>query len=52
VAGWGIAHIPGVAEIVVEYIDLVLLGVVAVSVLSIGIHWWRERREISDEETA
>jgi membrane-associated protein len=52
IVGWGIAHIPGVSEIVIEYIDLVLLGVIAVSVLSIGIHWWRERREIRDEEVA
>jgi len=50
IAGWGVAHIPGVSEIVIEYIDLVLLGVIAVSVLSIGLHWWRERREIRDEE--
>jgi len=50
VAGWGVAHIPGVAEIVIEYIDLVLLGVVGVTVLSVGVHWWRERREIRDEE--
>jgi membrane-associated protein len=51
VAGWGVAHIPGVAEIVVEYIDLVLLGVVGVTMLSIGVHWLRERREIRGEET-
>ncbi len=51
VVGWGLAHIPGVSELVVKYIDVVLLGVVAVSVVSIGIHWWRERREIRDEET-
>ena len=51
VAGWAIAFIPGVAELVVTYIDIVLLGVVAVSIGSIGIHWWRERREIRDEET-
>jgi membrane-associated protein len=50
VAGWGVAHIPGIAEIVIEYIDLVLLGVVGVTVISVGIHWWRERREIRDEE--
>jgi len=49
VAGWAVAHIPGVADLVVKYIDLVLLGVVGISVLSIGIHWWRERREIRDE---
>ena len=52
VAGWGVAHIPGVAEIVVEYIDLVLLGVVGVTMLSIGVHWLRERREIRGEETS
>jgi len=51
-AGWLIAFIPGVAELVVEYIDIVLLGVVGVSISSIGIHWWRERREIRDEESA
>jgi len=50
VAGWGVAHIPGVAEIVVEYIDLVLLGVVGVTVVSIGVHWWRERRVIRGEK--
>lgn len=50
VAGWGIAHIPGVAELVIQYIDIVLLGVVGVTLLSIGIHWLRERREIRDEE--
>lgn len=49
-AGWAIAHIPGVSDIVIEYIDIVLLGVVAISILSIGIHWWRERREIREEE--
>lgn len=48
--GWAIAFIPGVSELVIEYIDLVLLGVVVVSVGSIALHWWRERREIRDEE--
>lgn len=47
--GWGIAHIPGVAELVTKYIDIVLLGVVAVSVLSVGFHWLKERREMSKE---
>ena len=48
-AGWGVAHIPGVAELVTKYIDIVLLGVVAVSVLSVGLHWLKERREIAAE---
>jgi membrane-associated protein len=51
-AGWAVAFIPGVADLVVEYIDIVLLGVVGISIASIGIHWWRERREIRDEESA
>lgn len=50
-AGWVLAHIPGVAEFVVKYIDLVLLGVVALSLLSIGVHWLRERREIREESS-
>jgi membrane-associated protein len=47
--GWGIAHIPGVADIVTKYIDVVLLGVVAVSALSVGYHWLKERRTIAKE---
>ena len=47
--GWGIAHIPGVAELVTKYIDIVLLGVVGVSVISVGLHWLKERREIAAE---
>lgn len=47
--GWGIAHIPGVAELVTKYIDIVLLGVVGISVISVGLHWLKERREIAAE---
>ncbi len=47
--GWGVAHIPGVAELVTEYIDLVLISVVVVSVASVGLHWLKERREIARE---
>lgn len=47
--GWGIAHIPGVAELVTQYIDVVLLGVVAVSVASVVLHWLKERRAIAKE---
>lgn len=49
VVGWGIAHIPGVAELVTKYIDIVLLGVVGVSVVSVGLHWLKERRAIAKE---
>lgn len=47
--GWGIAHIPGVADIVTEYIDVVLLGVVGISIVSVGLHWLKERRAIAKE---
>ncbi len=50
--GWLIAFIPGVADLVVEYIDIVLIAVVVVSVGTIGIHWLRERREIREEDPA
>jgi membrane-associated protein len=50
--GWLVAFIPGVADLVVEYIDLVLIGVIVISVGSIGIHWLRERREIREEDPA
>ena len=49
VVGWTLALIPGVADIVIKYIDVVLLGVVAISALSIAVHWWRERRAIVAE---
>jgi membrane-associated protein len=50
--GWFIAHIPGVAELVTEYIDLVLIAVVVVSVGSVALHWLKERRAISNESGA
>jgi membrane-associated protein len=49
IIGWAIAHIPGVAALVTEYIDLVLIGVVVVSAASVGIHWLRERRTMAKE---
>lgn len=48
-AGWGLAHIPGVAELVTKYIDAVLIGVVVVSIVSVGLHWLKERREMAKE---
>jgi membrane-associated protein len=49
ILGWAVAHIPGVAALVTEYIDLVLIGVVVVSAASVGIHWLRERRTMAKE---
>ena len=47
--GWGVAHIPGVADIVTEYIDLVLLGVVAIAIVAIIWHAIQSRREVERE---
>lgn len=47
--GWGVAHIPGVAEIVTEYIDLVLIGVVLIAVGFIVWHAIQSRREVERE---
>lgn len=47
--GWGVAHIPGVAEVVTQYIDLVLLGVVAIAIIAITWHAIQSRREVARE---
>ena len=47
--GWGVAHIPGVADLVTEYIDLVLLGVVAIAICFIVWHAIQSRREVERE---
>ncbi len=47
--GWALAHLPGVAELVTEYIDLVLIGVVAAGGLFVVYHVWKERRTIARE---
>lgn len=49
ILGWLVAHIPGVAELVTEYIDLVLIAVVVVSIGSVFLHWLKERRTIVKE---
>lgn len=47
--GWGVAHIPGVADVVTQYIDLVLIGVVIVAVGFIVWHAIQSRREVERE---
>lgn len=49
ILGWLVAHIPGIAELVTEYIDLVLIAVVVVSIGSVVLHWLKERRTIVKE---
>lgn len=50
VLGWGVAHIPGVSEVVTEYIDVVLLTVIGLALLGIGYHALHERHERKKEE--
>jgi membrane-associated protein len=44
ILGYGLAHIPGVAEFAARYIDLVLLGIVVVSIVPVVIRAARARR--------
>lgn len=50
--GWGVAHIPGVAEIVTEYIELVLIGVISIAVIGIAYHLISERIKMRREDRA
>lgn len=47
--GWAIAHIPGVADVVTQYIDVVILGVLAVALCFIVVHAIQSRREVQAE---
>lgn len=47
--GLGVAHIPGVADVVTQYIDLVLLGVVGIAIVAIAWHAIQSRREVARE---
>lgn len=51
VLGWGIAQIPGVADWVIAYIDIVLLVIIGFVILAITYHWLHERHQqkIEDE---
>lgn len=48
--GWGVAHIPGVSEIVTEYIDIVLLTVIGLAAIGVGYHALHERHTRKKEE--
>jgi membrane-associated protein len=50
--GFGFGHIPPVANFVEKYIDLVLLGAVLISVLSVGVHLLRSSRKAKKEHAA
>ena len=52
VLGWGVAHIPGVSEVVTEYIEIVLLVVIGMALAGIGYHALKERHERKQEEEA
>ncbi|RII94056.1 DedA family protein [Clavibacter californiensis] len=42
--GFLLGRIPGVADFVGEYIDVVLIGIVVISVGGIALTYWRQRR--------
>lgn len=54
-AGWGFAHLPGVAELVTQYIDVVLIGVIALAAITVLIHYLHTRqrgRALAAEQAA
>ena len=48
--GWGVAHIPGVAELVTQYIDIVLISVISIALLGIAYHLISERLKMRSEK--
>ena len=48
--GYGIAQIPGVADWVVEWIDLVLIIIVGFVLIGIAYHWFHERHQQRKED--
>ena len=51
-AGYFLGQIPGVADFVAKYIDLILIGIVVLSIVSILISTLRARRNRRDDENA
>lgn len=47
--GWGVAHIPGVADLVTQYIDIVLIGVISIALIGIAYHLISERIKMRAE---
>lgn len=47
--GFGIGYIPWVAEIVTKYIDLILVGVVVITIAATTWHYFRERAKVRRE---
>jgi membrane-associated protein len=54
--GFGIGFIPPISDFVTHYIDLILIGVVVLSISGTGWHYFRERakvrREAADAQTS
>ena len=50
--GYVIAYIPWVAQFVTKYIDVILLGVVAITLGVTVWHYFSERRKAKDETAA
>ncbi|PPF53904.1 hypothetical protein C5B94_09050 [Clavibacter michiganensis] len=45
--GFFLGRIPGVADFVGKYIDIVLIGIVVISVGGIALTYWRQRRRVA-----
>ncbi|WP_353988340.1 DedA family protein [Ruicaihuangia caeni] len=50
--GWAVAHIPAVRDFVTQYLEFVLLGVIALTLAIIGTHWVRMRLAIRRERSS
>ena len=47
--GWGLGHIPGVADFLAQYLDLVLIGIVVLSVAPVLVRVIALRRKARTE---
>ena len=50
--GYGIGFVPGLGDLVTEYIDVILLGAVAATVIVTAWHYFSERRKAAKERAA
>ncbi|GAA2528208.1 hypothetical protein GCM10009860_04930 [Microbacterium mitrae] len=50
--GYGIGFVPGLGDFVTEYIDVILLGAVAATVIVTAWHYFSERRKAAKERAA
>ena len=49
--GYGLAHIPGVSEFAARYIDVILVGIVVVSVVPVAVRAIASRRRLAQSRS-